>query len=183
MSLPNQKSAPTVVPAPAKSTYPTLEEAIALLEKNPKMDNPFDNPNPATLVEGTEPTPIKKKRLGNGNRFETAREKMENSSKKASGISGPYGRVHSVVDGLRAMLRKVGDSPFTAEELSDAAEKAFVNAYPLKKKSTSDSSGLYTGEGLLFYVLGGNLLFDPKAEVYRFTPAFKAYLSSPPVKG
>lgn len=175
MSQPNQK---TVVIAPvAPATSPkTFEENVAILAKQPKMDNPYTN-GPAG-----ETTLNAKNRLRMAHRFETERGKVEDSEKKSHGVSGAYGRVNSVVDGLRKMVARNPDGTFTEEGLASMAEVAYVEQHPLKKKSTSGSSALYTAEGLLFYVLGGSLLFDPKAETYRFTPAFKTFLQTPAIR-
>jgi hypothetical protein len=169
MSLPNQKPAVVAPVAPATSPK-TFEENVAILAKQPKMDNPYSN-GPAG-----EPTAIAKIRTRNAHRFESEREKVENLSLKASGVSGAYGRVNSVVDGLRNMLSKNPDGTFTEAGLASMAEVAYVNAHPLKKKSTSGSSLLYTNEVAFALQLLGFLLYDPKGEVFRFTPALKTAL-------
>lgn len=174
MALPNAKPAPTV-PAPATSPK-TFEEAISALSKNRTMDNPYSN-GPVG-----ESTTNAKNRLRLAHRFETERGKLEAAEQKAHGVSGFYGRVPSVIDGLRKMLAKNPDGSFSVEGLASMAETAFVAANP-ERKVSKGSSLLYSGEVVEALRLLGFLSYDPQGDVFRFTPALKVALSPSPVKG
>ena len=169
MSMPNQK---TVVIAPvAPATSPkTFEENVAILAKQPKMSNPY------FMGPAEETTTNAKKRLQLATRFESEREKLEKAEQKASGVSGAYGRVPSVVDGLRKMLSKNPDGTFTEEGVASMAEGCYVFQHPTKKLSTSGSSLLYTNEVMEAFRLVGLLSYDPNAKVFRFTPTLKEAL-------
>jgi hypothetical protein len=94
MNQPNQKPAMVAPVAPATSPK-TFEENVAILQKQPKMANPYNNgPVGETTINA-------KARLRFAHRFETERGKLETAEQKAHGVSGFYGRVPSVIDGLR----------------------------------------------------------------------------------
>ena len=174
MSQPNQKSAANVPVTPATSPK-TFEENVAILAKQPKMDNPYSN-GPAG-----ESTINAKARLRLAHRFEAEREKQENASKKAVGVSGAYNRVPSVVDGIRDHVRKSGDSPFTLERISVLAEARYQENNPDRKKS-KDGSQIYSQAILDAYRLGGSLTFNPKDKTFSLVPSFKTFLMTPASK-
>ena len=171
MSQPNQKSAANVPVTPATSPK-TFEENVAILAKQPKMDNPYTN-GPAG-----ESTFNAKARLRLAHRFESEREKQENADKKAVGVSGGYNRVPSIVDGLRDQIRKSGDVPFTEDRIAVLAEARYQENNPDRKKS-KDGSKIYTQAILDAYRLGGSLTFNPKEKTFSMTPAFKTFLMTP----
>jgi hypothetical protein len=110
------------------------------------------------------------------------RGRLESLAQKANGVAGFYGRVPSVVDGLRKMLAKNPDGSFSVEGLASMAEIAFVAANP-ERKVSKGSSSLYSGEVVEALRLLGFLSYDPQGDVYRFTPALKSALSPSPIKG